>query len=189
MKRYVLNTPPVYEPVILQDLKLFLKIDSDDEDTLLSSLLIAARQSCEQYTGISFITQKWECWLDFSFTDTILSYYPIQSIDEIKIFDTDNVSSIIDPSNYWLDKTSKKAIMKDTYSFPTIREQAGVQITYTTGFGLPCDVPENIKHAIMITAGALYDCKLAGNAQVPAVAKSLISQYRDIAKLGAYYSE
>lgn len=188
MKRFVQATPPAFEPVTLEELKTFIRIDDDTEDNLLSLILSASRKACENYTLTSFITQKWECWMDFDFVDTILMYAPLQSVEEIKIYDTDNVSSIINASNYWLDIEGKRVIMKSTYTFPTIREYSGIVISYTAGYEKACDVPEPIKQAIIITAGSLYDCKSAGNAQIPALAKNLLAPYKDVAKLGMNYS-
>ena len=78
--------------------------------------------------------------------------------------------------------------MKSTYTFPERREYSGIVISYTAGYGNACDVPDPVKQAIIITAGALYDCKSAGNAQIPAVAKNLLAPYKDVAKLGMSYS-
>ena len=44
-------TPPVGEPVTLDDVKRFLKIDTTADDTLLLALIAAARETCENYTG------------------------------------------------------------------------------------------------------------------------------------------
>lgn len=44
------------EPVSLSELKLFARVDGDDEDTLIASLGIAAREFIEQATGRTFDT-------------------------------------------------------------------------------------------------------------------------------------
>jgi hypothetical protein len=52
-------TPPEVEPVSLDELKQFMRIDAADtsQDDLITSLGIAARDWCETYTQKRFITQ------------------------------------------------------------------------------------------------------------------------------------
>ena len=40
---------PTQEPVALEEIKEYLRIDGDDEDVLLASLITAARCYCEDY--------------------------------------------------------------------------------------------------------------------------------------------
>lgn len=46
------------EPVTLSDLKAFARIDSNDDDTLLTALGIAAREYVEQATGNDYFTAE-----------------------------------------------------------------------------------------------------------------------------------
>jgi len=55
---------PALEPVSLTEAKLHLRIDTTAEDVLISSLIKAARQYCENYQRRAYITQTWELWLD-----------------------------------------------------------------------------------------------------------------------------
>jgi hypothetical protein len=52
-------TPPAAEPVALAELKSFMRIDPSDngQDDLITSLAIAARDWCENFTQRRFITQ------------------------------------------------------------------------------------------------------------------------------------
>jgi len=43
------------EPVTLEETKLFCKIDFDDDDVLIESLITAAREMCEDYSNIGFV--------------------------------------------------------------------------------------------------------------------------------------
>jgi hypothetical protein len=59
-----LVTPPAEEPVTLIEAKLHLRVDFDDDDTLIASLITAARQAAETLTGRQFITARWKQVLD-----------------------------------------------------------------------------------------------------------------------------
>lgn len=57
-------TPPAVEPVTIDEVQSFLRIDGDSEDGMLSSLITVARDWAERSSGRSFITQDWEMILD-----------------------------------------------------------------------------------------------------------------------------
>lgn len=52
-------TPPPVEPVALDEVKRFLRIDFADLDPVLSGLVTAARQLCEAELARSFVTTAW----------------------------------------------------------------------------------------------------------------------------------
>ena len=60
----LLVSPPAEEPVSLADAKAFARIDTDAEDTLVATLIAAARLSVEVRTKRVLITQGWRCFRD-----------------------------------------------------------------------------------------------------------------------------
>ena len=52
-------TPPAVEPVSLPDARLFLRLDQDEEDGLLGTLITAARLMIEAASGRMLIDQDW----------------------------------------------------------------------------------------------------------------------------------
>src|SRR5215469_16680870 len=64
MVSFSLVTPPAVEPVLLADAKGQARIDTTDDDTLVTNLITGARQWAERYTGRAFITQTWQMALD-----------------------------------------------------------------------------------------------------------------------------
>jgi uncharacterized phiE125 gp8 family phage protein len=125
--RLSLVAAPSEEPVTLEEVKNHLKIDTSDEDTLLTNLITVARQLAESYTRIVFITQTWKMFLDDfpiqkksnslnwwsgvrqlpisilnKTSDIELPLPPLQSITHIKTYDNDNVSTIFDSDNYYV---------------------------------------------------------------------------------------
>ena len=66
---------PVCEPVSLATLKNYLRVTIDDDDDLITTLGISAREYCEEFTGRRFInTGLIQCLDSFPYyTDTIVS--------------------------------------------------------------------------------------------------------------------
>lgn len=62
--RLTLIEPPAEEPLALEDAKLYLRVDIPDEDSLLSSLITAARIYCENHLRQALVTQSWRLDLD-----------------------------------------------------------------------------------------------------------------------------
>lgn len=57
-------TGPAVEPLTLAEAKTHLRVDVSDDDTLITSLIVVARQGAEAYTRRSMCTQTWKLVLD-----------------------------------------------------------------------------------------------------------------------------
>ena len=188
MKTYSIYEQPSIEPIEISEVKCVLKIDSMDEDFILSSFISVARQLIERYTGLSLITQKWKLVMD-NLSETYLCHYPTSVIDSIKTYDYDNTATTWANTNYRLDTDRNKIYFNEDYVFPTeIRENAGVEIIYTAGFGTSEDIPAPIRQALLIMISALYECRGVCN-DIPFVCKTLLAPYRDLAMLGSREEE
>ena len=53
------RSPPAVEPVSLAEATAHLRVETDDENDLISSLIVNARQQVEAATGLALITQGW----------------------------------------------------------------------------------------------------------------------------------
>lgn len=183
-KSVVLITPPASEPVTLAEVKSWARIDSDDENTLITSLIVAARQEAEKYLKRALVSQTWELTLDAgksSLDDMLgdgvyqlpitalytglpenitLPYAPIQSITSVKTFDLTNTESTFSASNYTLDGAGSRFIMNFGSIWPSnLRYEAAVKIRYVAGYGTGSDVPHAIKIAIMQYVADVYESR------------------------------
>ena len=72
---------PATEPVTIEEAKLHLRLDGDDEDTLVGMLISAARSHAEAITRRALITQKWDLYLDtfppYTYGGMISGYVPL----------------------------------------------------------------------------------------------------------------
>jgi uncharacterized phiE125 gp8 family phage protein len=132
------------------------------EDTLLSALIVAARDYAEGFQGRAYITQTWELALD-EWPDIIpLPKPPLQSVDSIEYYDTAGALNLLAPADYQVDVRGYQPRISPVYggTWPSIQLQplAGIVVTFTAGYGdLASDVPDRIRTAIEMLAGHLYE--------------------------------
>lgn len=149
------SVQPASEPVTLEDMKAFLKVDGSDDDALITSLISVARISCEIYAGLSFITQTRVVKMDsFNCKDVILPYGPVQSVTSIAYVDENDAPQTIN-TGYTLDTQSGLCKLRVTEDWPiTNRVLNNVVITYVAG---EASANELVKHAIKMQAASLYE--------------------------------
>jgi uncharacterized phiE125 gp8 family phage protein len=172
-----LVTPPTTEPVTLTEIKEYLRVDGNDFDNVLNSLIIAAREYCEVFQNRSFVTQTWEMILDgFPKMPLELPRPPLQSVVSITYKDKDGIESTIDPADYIVDQYSEpgRVMFASGKSWPAVDLQPinGVKIRFTSGYGDSGSVPEAVKQAIKIYVAHRYENPDAD--EVPTVVQILL---------------
>ncbi|PIT80172.1 head-tail connector protein [Limnohabitans sp. 15K] len=171
-----LVTPPAEEPVTLIEAKLHLRVDFDDDDTLIASLITAARQAAETLTGRQFITARWKQVLDCfpepslmgvpagqAFTlpghAILLAKAPVQSVVSINYLDMSSVNQTMPALSYTVDAACEPARITPVFGqiWPICLPQIGaVSVTFDAGYGTAAQVPEGIKSWIKLRVGSLY---------------------------------
>lgn len=70
-----IETPPLVEPILVGDMKNFLKVPYSDDDTLIANMIVAARELVEGFTSRSMVNKGYVQVLDSFpyFTDTTQS--------------------------------------------------------------------------------------------------------------------
>jgi len=87
-------TQPTEEPLTLDEAKQHLRVDIEDDDSLILSLIKVAREYAETVTGRKLITQTWKYYLDDWPTDKDyieIPFPPLQSISSITYTDYNGV--------------------------------------------------------------------------------------------------
>ncbi|MBA0014141.1 MAG: phage head-tail connector protein [Nitrosospira sp.] len=155
-----LITPPAEEPVSIIDAKLHLRVDFNEDDTLIASLISASRQAAETLTGCQFVTGRWKLVLDgFPRCVIALPKCPVQSVLTINYLDMNAVLQTMPASTYTVDTACEPARITPVFGqfWPLALPQIGaVTVTFDAGYGAPSDVPEGIKSWIKLRVGSLY---------------------------------
>lgn len=160
IKTYRQITGAVQEPINLREAEVFLKIDENIETSLVSSLITAARKKIENYTNRVLITQTWEMILD-KWPDEPLLYIdfpPLQSITHIKYYNTNNILTTWDSTNYYLNQYAEPAFIVPVDVFPaTYDRPEAITIRFVCGYQGKDKVPEPICQALRLMVGHFYE--------------------------------
>ena len=188
MAGYLRQNQPDDEPLTLEEVKDYLRVDTNSEDALITSFIIAARRQVEARTLRPLITQTWLLSLDFSDISDIveINKFPLQSVDSIKYFDIDGNIQTIDSSKYIVDINSNPCRIQFTDLPSTIKNQINaMQIEFTCGYGdLASDVPDDIKLAMKFIIGHYYENRqdvVTGTQvnEIPQSSQFLLEPYRN----------
>lgn len=150
------------EPVSIEEAKIHLRVDGDDENALIGDLIKAARSEVENLCGRQLLTATWVHRLDaFPGTGTILlPVSPMQSITSITYTDIGGDSQTVATSVYDSDTASAipRIFLKDGQSWPSSQSITNaVIVTFVAGYGDGlADVPEEARRAILLIVGTLY---------------------------------
>ena len=177
------TTAPVNEPWTLSDVKNYLKVDTSADDTLITTLISAARQAAESYLNMALITQTVTEKLDRLNSPTLyLSVSPVISVSNFQYADSQNTTQTFASTNYVVDTFSKPARLSLAYgkTWPTLYGNINdVTITYTAGFGTEASgVPTQIRQAILMMIADSYDNREDYVKKMPTASQYLLDQYR-----------
>ena len=178
-----LTTPPSVEPVTLDQAKAHLKVDTTDDDALITSLISAARARAEWHTGRAFVTQSWTLWLDAWPCNGIVEIPlpPLQSVASVTAYALDDSATVLDAATYQVDIASSPArlVLKPNASPPvTLRRINAIAIAFTAGYGDASDVPAPVCEAILKIVANFYVNRGDAAAVTPAEALALLAPYR-----------
>lgn len=143
---------PTTEPVLLADIKTYLRVDFADDDALISAFIIAAREYCESFQNRAYVTQTLEITLDqfpyrdwhpamnsFPFYPMVTPTYhtsrhknsikllmpPIQSVTSVTYTDSTGLATVVDPTTYIVDTDSEPGRIVPVYGqqWPVVQLQ------------------------------------------------------------------
>lgn len=182
--KLTLVTAPARLPVSLNELKVQLRLNDDEtqEDALLLGLLRSTVEHCERFTGRALITQTWMLFLDVwpcgdgpalhegfhvgAVTEAAASNIelpkpPLQSVSHVKTYDDDDVAATWATGNYFVDIAGEpgRIAVRAGQAWPSATRAANaIEIQFVAGYGGdPGNVPEALRHGILMLAAHLYE--------------------------------
>jgi len=171
--RWEISTPPAAEPVSLTEMKEHLRITSSDEDSLITNLIVVAREHAEAWLSRCLITQDVSLWLNaWPQIHVSLPVGPALTLSSISTFDADDAETAEDISAFYLQPGLAPRLFRKGTAWPSAGRVAdGVKITYSVGFGpSAADVPPAIRHGILLMGA--YMMRNRGDAHDKAMALS-----------------
>lgn len=189
------TTKPLVEPVSLSEAKAHCRVDTSTDDAYITSLITAARQWVEQYIDRALIAQQLTMRVDrfpqeFELPRPPMAMSGTLTTTTITYTLETQATATLDVSTYRVDREATPGRIRTVYAgtWPGhLTDQNAVSVTWWAGYGpAATDVPQAIRHAILMLVGHLYERRLAsdnvGGAEVPFGVKALL----DSQKWGSY---
>lgn len=176
-------TPPITQPITLVEARMQCQIDSDitDEDTLIESLLGAATDFCERYTGKPAISQTKQ-YVGPLCEKTELSPN-LLSVETVSYIDSFGVQQDLDTTQFYVDTASivgQVYLLVPLVSVSTTHPQPA-SISFTCGYGSADDVPDSFKQCIRLLVGHWFRNRETVGGVTGSIAEpvaSLLNQHR-----------
>ena len=181
------------EPVTVEEARVHLEAQPYDDtdvdptdDVMIEAWIVAAREYCEKFTGLSLVTKTLEIALDsFPLSTDVggvgieLPDGPVRSVVQVMTpppateYDSSDVDSDmladeavwadgqVNPDEYVLDDYRRPAQIKPVTAWPAITAATNaVKIRYLAGYGVDSDggeaLPKMIRAALLLVLGHLY---------------------------------
>lgn len=159
-----LVTPVTTEPVSLVEAKLQCRVDTTDEDALLTALISAAREHGETFTHRALAQQTWDWKLDdfpcSAYEPLVLPKPPVTSITSISYVDANGTTQTWSSSNYVTDLPAgpwaAPARIAPAYglTWPSVRDQmSAATVRFVCGY---TTAPEAVKAALKLLIAHWY---------------------------------
>lgn len=152
---------PEFQPVSLDEAKAQLRVLHADDDVLISRLIGTAvswlaapngwlnRSMCRQTLELTV-----PCWPSAS--GVMLPGGPVASIVSVKYRDAANVEQTVTGSDYFLD--NDRLLMLPGFTRPILMQRPEpVAIRYLAGAATAAEVPEGLRHAVLVMVTRLYE--------------------------------
>jgi uncharacterized phiE125 gp8 family phage protein len=186
----ILLTAPAVEPLTLVEAKAYLRVETPDDDDLITALIAGARIRVEAETRRALITQSWRLSRDAWPPDgrLVVLPAPLQALTAVRVYDESNVSHPLDTQTFVLDLAGSTLVFAPNFASWALpmpgRSAAGIELDVVCGYGAAAaDVPEPLRQAIRLLLGHWYENRgvvAIGHetAVLPQTVAALLAPYR-----------
>lgn len=103
MMTWTVTSQPLYEPITLSQAKAWLRVDGNEENALIATLIITAREMVETDTGLILVPRTIRIFSTPPTTRELeLPVSPVASVDDVTYIDGDGATQTYAATNYEL---------------------------------------------------------------------------------------
>lgn len=179
---YRVITPPLREPLSLEEAKGHVRVDIQEDDILISNLIVAARELVESETSRKLIDtvvrftfdqfpggancgcgSAWDGFIPSSARGADRIEFPLCPVTAVSAFSYVDENGVTQTLTGYVFKSPAvdSSWVEPTWGndWPAVRDQTGaITITATVGHGPnPGDVPRIARQAMLLLVGAWYE--------------------------------
>lgn len=182
IKSWAVTSAPAVEPISASDAKTWLKVTSSADDTLITNLIVAARQEVENYCNIKLISQtvaEYFSAFPENRGELVLRFPLVASISSVAYVDTSGANQTFASYNADLSSQPARLWPNAQTEWPSTKEQLkAVTITYVCGYANAAAVPDAIKTAMYLMIARWYENREDSVKMLPTAAEKLLNPYR-----------
>lgn len=165
-----LVTGPTEEPVDIDEAKQWLRLEVDDDNAMVQTLITVARRIVENRCQRKLVTQTWDYFSDtFPAYEFVLPYSPISSVTWVKYYDSTGTLTTLDPTLYMSSLGNVGRLTPKPYAqWPVGQVRLDtVNVRYVVGYGDAGATPEEARLAMKVLILWLYENRMAVEANPP----------------------
>lgn len=183
--------PPAETPITLIEAKAAARVETGDDDALITGYIEAAVDHLDGYAGIlgrAVVEQTWMLHLSrFPACVIELPLPPLIGVEEITYIDPAGDEQVLSPAAYTvIDGPISEVRRVSGQVWPaTFGRDRAVSVTFTCGYGGPADVPGAIKAALQMMVADFYAFRetavtgtIAAKVPMSTAVESLLRAYR-----------
>jgi len=157
----ILIDAPAVEPVSVDEMRAFLRLNEAAEDELVATLIKTARHCVEAASGRVLIAQTWRLALDrWPHNGVVtLPLSPLIAVESVRIFDADGPPATVSTAHYRVNPASDPpGIVVDAAALDPGRALQGIELDVRVGYGDDPDaVPAPLRQAIRMLAARWFE--------------------------------
>lgn len=179
----ILVDGPAVEPILLAEMKAYLRVDDEGEDELILGLIKAARLMVEAASRRILIEQHWRLMLHRwpAGGRVLLPVSPLIAVESIKVFDAGGVATEIGPDDFEGNGMSDPPCLLLHRMPEPGKTRNGIVIELRAGYGATPDaVPATLRLAIKILVAHWFENRgdVAGEQALPPQAIALVAPFQ-----------
>lgn len=168
MDGFRVTIPPTFQPVTLAEAKLHCRVDISDDDSLITSLISAAREYVQAAVGVAICTQTMELALPCFPKSTRenptarldLPFPRVASVTSVRYYDVSGTLQTLDPGLYQVNATAMPGRIRPAPGgdWPDTQDdrEAAVLVTYVAGQA-EGQIDAILRQAVLLVVGYWYE--------------------------------